>query len=96
MFGMQWRVVKFVAGEALSFKANFASVWIEWSSINPPLKWLLADWLLFLLSIPYHNFYTYIGTEAILDLKKLKFSRAKLKWFISYLFNGFIKKLIVL
>jgi len=35
-------------GGIVSFKANFASVWIEWSSIYSPRKWLLADWLLFL------------------------------------------------
>ena len=39
----------------VSFKAKFASVWIEWSSINSPLNWLLAEWLLLMLSIPYHN-----------------------------------------
>jgi len=42
-------------GGTVSFKAKFASVWIEWSSINSPLNWLLAEWLLFMLSIPYHN-----------------------------------------
>jgi len=39
----------------VSFKAKFASVWIEWSSINSPLNWLLTEWLLLMLSIPYHN-----------------------------------------
>ena len=38
-----------------SFKAIFASVWIEWSSINSPLNWLLAEWLLLMLSSPHHN-----------------------------------------
>jgi len=38
-----------------SFKAKFASVWIEWSSIKSPLNWLLEEWLLLMLSIPYHN-----------------------------------------
>jgi len=42
-------------GGTVSFKDKFASVWIEWSSINSPLNWLLAEWLLFMLSIPYHN-----------------------------------------
>jgi len=42
-------------GGTVSFKAKFASVWIEWSSINSPLNWLLAEWLLLMLSIPYHN-----------------------------------------
>ena len=35
---------------------KFASVWIEWSSIKSPLNWLLAECLLLMLSIPYHNF----------------------------------------
>ena len=39
----------------ISCKAKFASVWIEWSSVNSPLNWLLAEWLLLMLSIPYHN-----------------------------------------
>jgi len=42
-------------GGTVSFKAKFASVWIEWSSIHSPLNWLLAEWLLLMLSIPYHN-----------------------------------------
>jgi len=42
-------------GGTVSFKAKFASVWIEWSSIHSPLNWLLSEWLLLLLSIPYHN-----------------------------------------
>jgi len=42
-------------GGTVSFTAKFASVWIEWSSINSPLNWLLAEWLLPMLSIPYHN-----------------------------------------
>ena len=42
-------------GGTVSFKAKFASVCIEWSSINSPLNWLFAEWLLFMLSIPYHN-----------------------------------------
>ena len=42
-------------GGTLSFKVKFASVWIEWSSINSALNWLLAEWLLLMLSIPYHN-----------------------------------------
>ena len=40
-------------GGTVSFKAKFASVWIEWSCINSPLNWLLAEWLLLMLSIPY-------------------------------------------
>ena len=35
-------------GGTAFFKANFAIVWIEWSSINSLLKWLLADWMLFM------------------------------------------------
>ena len=42
-------------GGTVSFKAKFASVWIEWSSINSPLNWLLAEWLLLMISIPYHD-----------------------------------------
>ena len=42
-------------GGTVSFKAKFASVWIEWSSITSPLNWLLAEWLLPMLSIPCHN-----------------------------------------
>ena len=42
-------------GGTVSFKAKFASAWIEWSSINSPFNWLLAEWLLLMLSIPYHN-----------------------------------------
>ena len=42
-------------GGTVSFKVNFASVWIEWSSINSPLNWLLSEWLLLMLSIPYYN-----------------------------------------
>ena len=42
-------------GGTVSFKAKFASMWTEWSSINSPLNWLLAEWLLNMLSIPYHN-----------------------------------------
>ena len=37
------------------FQSKFASAWIEWSSINAPLNWLLAEWLLLMLSIPCHN-----------------------------------------
>ena len=49
-------------GGIVSFKAKFASVWIKWSSINSPLNWLLAEWLLLMLSIPYHNLLrTYTG-----------------------------------
>ena len=40
----------------VSFKAKFASVWIEWSSINSLLNWLLAEWLLLMVSIPYYIF----------------------------------------
>jgi len=42
-------------GGTVFFNAKFASVWIELSSINSPLNWLLAEWLLLRLSIPYHN-----------------------------------------
>ena len=42
-------------GGTVSFKAKFASVWIEWSSINSPLNRLLAEWLLLMLSSPHHN-----------------------------------------
>ena len=42
-------------GGTVSFKAKFVSVWIEWSSINSPLNWLLAEWLLLMIFIPYHN-----------------------------------------
>ena len=42
-------------GSTVSFKAKFASVWIEWSSVNSPINWLLAEWLLLMLSIPCHN-----------------------------------------
>jgi len=54
-------------GGTVSFDAKFASIWIEWNSINSPLSWLLAEWLLLMLSIPYHHL---LHTEAILDLKK--------------------------
>jgi len=39
----------------VSFKVNFASVWSEWSTISSPLNWLLAEWLLLMLSIRYYN-----------------------------------------
>jgi len=42
-------------GGTVFFKAKFASVWIEWSSINSPLNWQLAEWLLLMLRIAYHN-----------------------------------------
>ena len=42
-------------GRHYLFKVKFASVWIAWSSINSPLNWLLAEWLLLMLSIPYHK-----------------------------------------
>ena len=42
-------------GGTVFFKAKFASIWIEWSSINPPLNWLLAEWLLFMLSIQWRT-----------------------------------------
>jgi len=42
---------------------------------------------------PISQFVTYIGTDAILDLKKLKYGRAKLKLLVTYLFNGFTEKL---
>ena len=60
-------------GGTVSFKAKSGSVWIEWSRINSTLNWLLAEWLLLMLSIPYHHFlHTYtVGTMAILDLKKV-------------------------
>jgi len=70
-------------GGTLSFKANFASVWIEWRNINSPFKRLLADWILFLLSVPYHNFYTHI--EAILDLKKGKIYDGQTEVWPSYI-----------
>ena len=43
-------------GGTVFFKTKFASIWIEWSSINSPLNWLLAGWLLLMLSIPYRHF----------------------------------------
>jgi len=47
-----------------------------------------------MLSIPYHHFYTHIGTETILGLKKGEIvTMAQLKWLITYLFIGFIDKL---
>ena len=61
-------------GRHCSFQAKFASVWIEWSSISSPLNWLLAEWLLPMLSIPYHNLlHTYRHNEwmTILDQKKV-------------------------
>ena len=53
-------------GSTVSFKAKFASLWIAWSSINSPVSWLLAEWLLLVLRIPYryHNLlhtHRYIG-----------------------------------
>jgi len=60
-------------GGTVSFKAKFASIWIQWSSINSPLNWLLAEWLnLLMLCISYLICYTHIGTEAIPDLKNSK------------------------
>ena len=60
-------------GSTVFFKANFASIWIERTSINSPLQWLLADWLLIFLSIQYDNFYTHIGRgDSTVDLKKGK------------------------
>jgi len=59
-------------GGTVSFKAKFASVWIAWRNINSPLNWLLAEWLLLMLSILYHHFSHTQGTDAILDLKKDK------------------------
>ena len=73
----------------VSFKAKFTSVWIEWNSINSPLNWLLAEWLLLMISIPYHNLlhtYRYNGDS--------RFEKSnKLKWLVTYLFNGFTEKL---
>jgi len=66
----QWRAVCGWRG-TLFFKAKFASIWIEWSSINSPLNWLLPESLLLMLSIPYHHSYTHIHREAIQDLKTL-------------------------
>ena len=54
----------------VSFKAKFASVWIEWSSINSPLNWLLAEWLLLMLSIPYHNLLHTYGHNGDSRFKK--------------------------
>ena len=81
-------------GGTVSFKAKFASIWIEWSSISSPLKWLLAEWLLLMLRIPYHNLlhtHRYRGDSKF--EKKVKYRRAKLKWLVTYLFNGFTEKL---
>jgi len=68
-------------GRHCLLQAKFASIWIEWSSINSPLDWLLEEWLLLMLSIP-------ISFE-----KKVKYRRAKLNWLVSYLFNGFPENL---
>jgi len=81
-------------GGTVSFKAKFASVWIEWSSINSPLNWLLAEWLLLMLSIPYHNLlhpYRHNGHSRF--EKNVTYRRTKLKWLVTYLFNGFTEKL---
>ena len=80
-------------GGTVSFKAKFASVWIELSSINSPLNWLLAEWLLLMLFIHIIICYTHIGTMAILELKKATYRTTKLKWLVYYLFNGFTEKL---
>jgi len=42
-------------GRHCLFQSQIASVWIEWSGINSPLNWVLAEWLLLMLSSPYHN-----------------------------------------
>ena len=55
-------------GGSASFKANFCEC-MNWSSKNLPLLAACLQIGLLLLSISYHNFYTHIGTEAILDLK---------------------------
>ena len=34
-----------------------------------------------------------IGAAAILDMKKVTYRRTKLKWLVTYLFNGFTEKL---
>jgi len=42
-------------GRHCLFHSQISSVWINWSTINSPLNWLLAEWLVLMLSIPYHN-----------------------------------------
>ena len=80
-------------GGTVSFKVKFASVWIEWSSINSPLNWLLAQWLLLMLSIPYHNLlHTYRWNDDS-RFEKVTYKRTKLKWLVTYLINGFTEKL---
>ena len=37
--------------------------------------------------------YTHIGATVILDLTKVTYRRTKLKWLVTYLFNGFTEKL---
>jgi len=93
IFTVTWGEVRGWGG-TVSFKAKFASVWIERSSINSPLNWLLAEWLLLMLSTPYHNLlhtHRYRGDSRF--EKKGKYRRAKLKRLVTYLFNGFTEKL---
>ena len=54
IYFLQWRAVRFVTGEALSLSTPNLRLY-ELSSINSPLNWLLAEWLLLMLSTPYHN-----------------------------------------
>ena len=75
-------------GGTVSFKTNFASIWIKWSSMNSPLNWLLAEWLLLMISIPYHHF---LHKHRYRD--DSRFEKRENIWPITWLFNGFIKKL---
>ena len=54
IYFLQWRAVRFVTGEALSLSKPSLRVY-ESNSVNSPLNWLLAEWLLLMLSIPCHN-----------------------------------------
>ena len=69
----------------VSFKAKLASIWIEWSSINSPLNWLLAEWLLLMFS-------TQNRRQKVFDSGTLRFwwgarhfkNWQKLTWFIVF------------
>jgi len=72
-------------GGTLSSKAKFRVYELNWSSINSPPNWLLSEWLLLMLIIPYQSFlhtHRYRGDSRF--EKKLKYRRAKLKWLITY------------
>ena len=80
-------------GGTVSSKAKFAKVWIEWSSINSPLNWLLAEWLMLMLSTPYHNLLHTYRHNGDSRFEKITLRRTNLTWLVYHLFNSFTKYL---